>query len=70
MGSSLLAQTLYRIRVPAPGGSQPLQAWIYQTVFAPAGPPEVGSLLYALAWVAGWYLVLWVLYRRGIVWKV
>lgn len=66
VGSSLLAQTLARISV----GEGSLQAWIFQAVFAPLGPPEVASLLYALVWIGGWYLVLLALFRRGIVWKV
>ncbi|WP_412069700.1 acyltransferase family protein [Rubrivirga sp. IMCC43871] len=70
VGSSLLAQTLVRIRVAGSGGPQSLQSWIYQTVFAPVGPAEVSSLLYALVWVGGWYLVLRALHERGIVWKV
>ncbi|MEO0558169.1 MAG: DUF5009 domain-containing protein [Bacteroidota bacterium] len=70
VGSSLLAQTLIRIRVPHSGGTTSLQSWIYQTVFAPLGPPELTSLLYALVWIGGWFLLLWVLYKRNIIWKV
>ncbi len=70
VGSSLLAQTLGRIHVAGPDGPTSLQSWIYQTVFAPVGPPELSSLLYALVWVGGWFLVLRALYVRGIIWKV
>jgi len=70
VGSSLLAQTLIRIRVPRAGETTSLQSWIYQTVFAPIGPPEFSSLLYALVWIGGWFLVLWALYKRNIIWKV
>ena len=70
VGSSLLAQTLIRIRVPRAGEMTSLQSWIYQTMFAPLGPPEATSLLYALVWIGGWFLVLWVLYKRNIIWKV
>ena len=66
VGSSVLAQTFARIQV----GSGSLQSWIHRTVFAPLGPPELGSLLFALAWVAGWFLILRVLYNRNIIWKV
>lgn len=66
VGSSLLAQTLVRIRV----GETSLQAWLFQTVFAPLGPPRFASLLYALVWIGGWYLVLRALHKRGMVWKV
>ena len=67
VGSSLLAQTLVRIRVR---DDVALQSWLFQTLFAPLGPPRFASLLYALVWIGGWYLVLRALYRRGIVWKV
>jgi predicted acyltransferase len=67
VASGLLARTLTLIHVP---GGRTLQAWIFETLFAPVGPPEVASLLYALTWVGAWYLVLLALYRRGIVWKV
>ena len=70
VGSSLLAQTLARIQVAGPDGPRSLQSWIYGTVFAPLGPPEVASLLYALVWIGGWYLVLRALHQRNIIWKV
>ncbi len=66
VGSSLLAQTLARIHV----GETSLQAWLFETVFAPLGPPRFASLLFALVWIGGWYLVLRALYTRGIIWKV
>ena len=70
VGSSLLAQTLGRIQVVGTDGPRSLQSWIYGTVFAPLGPPEVASLLYALVWIGGWYLVLRALHQRNIIWKV
>lgn len=70
VGSSLLAQTLIRIRVSRAGEPTSLQSWIYQTLFAPLGPPEATSFLYALVWIGGWFLVLWALYKRNLIWKV
>ena len=32
--------------------------------------PYVASLLHALVWVAGWFVVCWLCWRRGFVWKV
>ena len=71
VGSAVVARTLYTVRLDGPG-TEPvvLQAWIFQTVFAPLAPPPLASLLYALVWVSLWFLVLWALWRRGIVWKV
>ncbi|MEM1126848.1 MAG: heparan-alpha-glucosaminide N-acetyltransferase domain-containing protein [Bacteroidota bacterium] len=69
--SGLLARTLYLIKVPtADGGTTSLQAWFYQTVLAPLGPPRFTSLLYALLWIGAWYVVLAWMRRRNLVLKV
>jgi predicted acyltransferase len=47
-----------------------LQAWLFDHLFASWAAPKPASLLFALCWIGGWYLVLRALYRRGIVWKV
>jgi len=71
VGSGILAKTLGLIRVPLPGGgSTSLAGAIYGTVFAPLGPPAFTSLLHALVWVAGWWVVLAWMYRRGWVWRI
>lgn len=69
--SGIVAKTLGAIKVAGADGSPTsLQSWIYQTVFAPLGPPEFSSLLYALTWITLWFLVLHVMYKRGVVIKV
>ena len=68
--SGIVAKTLGAIHVAGDGGPVSLQSAIYQTVFAPLGPPQFSSLLYALTWIAAWYGVLHVLYRRGVMIKV
>lgn len=71
VGSAVVARTLYLIQVPGPDGAPiALQAWIFRTVFLPLASPVNASLLYALVWVGLWFGVLWLLWRRGIVWKV
>lgn len=65
VGSGVLARTLGSVKV----GDVSLQAQIYRTVFEPALPPAMASLAYAVAWVCGWYLVLWWMDRRGWVLK-
>ena len=47
-----------------------LKEWVFQAAFASWAAPKVASLLFAVAWITGWYAVLAPLYRRGIVWKV
>lgn len=69
--SGLLAKSLVSIRVTGEGGAPvSLQAYLYHQLFAGIGPPEFSSLLYALVWVVGWYLVLLGMYRKGIFIKV
>ena len=70
VASGVLAETLGVVRVPAGEGTTSLQGWIFTNLFAPLGPAETASLLYALVWVGGWYVVLRWMYGRGIVWKV
>ena len=66
MGSGALARTLIYLKVD--GAS--LQSILYGSLFASWLPPFVASLAYAVAWVAGWFVVLWWMYRRGWVLKV
>ncbi len=69
--SGIVAKTLGAIRVPqADGTVVSLQSFLYQNVFAPLGPPQFTSLLYALTWITLWYAVLHVMYRRDVVIKV
>lgn len=69
--SGLLAKTLGLIQVgDGAGGTTSLQGWIFTTLFLPLASPTNASLLYALTWIGAWFLVLLVMYRRGIVVKV
>lgn len=69
--SGLLAKSLILIKVSdGAGGTTSLQSFIFESVFLPLAAPINASLLYALAWVTGWFLVLYVMYRRGIIVKV
>ncbi len=67
VGSALLARTLNLIKVAPDGGKAiSLQRHIFLEYFAPLGSPEFASLMYALAWVAGWFVVPAVLYRKRV----
>jgi predicted acyltransferase len=48
----------------------PLQAAVYRSLFGSWPSPEAGSLAFALVIVLFWYVVLEVLYRRGIVVRI
>ncbi len=66
VGSGLMARLLGLIKVDGVS----LQALSYRTLFKPYFEPHLASLLWALMFVAVWYLILRVLHRRGIVLKV
>ena len=71
VGSGLLARLIYSvIRVEMDGRQVPLQAAIYETVYAPWLAPRDASLLFAISFVLLWYVVLRALHRRRIYLKV
>jgi predicted acyltransferase len=70
--SGILARLSLAIKIAGPGG-EPIQlkTWIYTHWFLPlAASPYNASLLFALANVAVLYVVLLVMYRRGVFLKV
>ena len=71
VGSAVLARTLGRL-VHVDPGPPPVSAlrWFHSHAFVSWLEPHWASLAFALTWVLGWYAVLAVLYRRGIVWRV
>jgi predicted acyltransferase len=62
VGSGALARTLALVTI----GGLPVKQLIYQAAFSSWLPPHLASLAYALAWVAGWFVVLAWMYRRQI----
>jgi predicted acyltransferase len=62
VGSGALARTLALVTI----GGLPLKQQIYNALLASWLPPHLASLAYALAWVAGWFLVLAWMDRRKI----
>jgi predicted acyltransferase len=69
--STLGAIALIAIKVAGPEG-KPRSLWtaIYRTVFDRFDDPRLGSLLFALAYVAAWTLVFGALYRRRVFFKI
>lgn len=66
-GSTLMAKIAFLIRWPAAGGvTVTLQAWLYRHLFASWLPDFVASLAWALLFVAFWWGVTAILYRRRI----
>jgi predicted acyltransferase len=71
VGAEALARLLYTVlRVSHRGETVPLQVAIYRSVFGSWPSPEAASLGFALLIVLFWYLVLELLYRRGIVIRI
>lgn len=62
VGSGALARTLALVEI----GGRPVKQVLYGALLASWLPPHLASLAYALAWVAGWFLVLAWMYRRKI----
>jgi predicted acyltransferase len=71
VGSAVMARLIYSIiKVNYHGERVSLQSAIYQSAFASWLSPLNASLAFALAFVAFWFGILTVLYRRNIVFKV
>jgi predicted acyltransferase len=66
VGSGVLARTVAKVDV----NGVSLKQLIHGHLFASWLPPYMASLAYALAWICGWFLVLYWMYRRRIVIKV
>jgi predicted acyltransferase len=71
VGSGIMARLIYSIlKVELDGRQVSLQAAIYQTAFASWLAPLNASLMFAVSFVTFWYGVLYVLHRKGIVFRV
>jgi predicted acyltransferase len=71
VGSGLVARMIYSILKVNYGGQRiALQSALYQSLFASWLSPVNASLAFALTFVLFWYVVLALLYRRNIVFKV
>lgn len=71
VGSGMMARLIYTLwKVDFHGARTPVQSVVYQTVFLPWLEPRDASLAFALSFVLFWYLILWALWRRKIIFKV
>ena len=71
VGSGMMARLIYTLwKVDFHGARAPVQSVVYQTVFLPWLEPRDASLAFALSFVLFWYLILWALWRRKIIFKV
>ena len=71
LGSGAMARTIYTLwKVEYDGTPTAVQTVAYRELFASWLAPRDASLAFALCFVLFWYLVLLVLQKRGIVYKV
>jgi predicted acyltransferase len=71
VGSGMMARMIYTVwKVDFHGVQTPVQAVVYETVFRPWLAPRNASLAFALCFVLFWYLILWALARKNIIFKV
>jgi predicted acyltransferase len=71
VGSGLMARIIASlVKLPYHGKPTSLQTISYDLLFAGWLPPELGSLLWGLAFVALWLVLADLLYRRNVVIKV
>ena len=66
VGSGMMARLLGIIKI----GEVSLQQTVYRALFKPYFMPQLASFLYALLFVAVWWGILALLYRRNIILKV
>lgn len=71
VGSGVMARLLTSVvKVGWHGRRVPLQKALYESMFASWLPPQAASLAWAVAFVGVWALLLWPMWKRGILWKV
>ncbi len=66
----MFAGVFARILIMIPVADSTLKKWLYQHLFQPVFGNYFGSFCFALAFLVVSYLVMYVLYRRQIFWKV
>jgi predicted acyltransferase len=71
VGSGMMARLIYSLwKVDVDGKPTSIQAVVYQNMFASWLEPRDASLAFALSFVAFWFVILWALWRKNIIFKV
>ena len=71
VGSGMMARLIYSLwKVDVNGKPTSIEAVVYQNVFASWLDPRNASLAFALSFVMFWFVVLWALWRKNIIFKV
>lgn len=70
VASGLMAKLLYMIQVPTATGSISLKGFIYEKILLHLAGPLNASLLFAILYIAFWYWIMHILYKRQIFIKI
>jgi predicted acyltransferase len=71
VGATMMGKLLDMIELAAPhDASVTLQERLYLAIFAPLAFPAMSSLLYSIAFLLVWLILMWLLYRRRIFIKI
>lgn len=72
LGSGIMARTTASLWTweTASGSRISAQEYVFQTVFASWMAPRPASLAYAVSFVLFWFVILWMAWKRGIIFKV
>ena len=71
VGSGMMARLVYSLwKVDFHGAPTSVQSVVYQTVFASWLEPRNASLAFALSFVLFWFVILWALWRKNIIFRV
>jgi len=63
--SGVVGRIMLAVKIPASRESSiNLQAWLFDTLFAPLASPMNASLLWAITYVVAFYLIAWGMYRK------
>lgn len=68
--SGLLPRIMSLIKVTTPSGEVDSKTWLYNSFYTPNLSPVNASLAWALTWVAFWFVILLIMYRKKIIIKV
>jgi predicted acyltransferase len=71
VGSAIVGRIIGSlVRFEVGGSEVSLKGWFFDAALLSIADPKVASLLFAVIWIAAWFLVLRALYNRGLIWKV
>jgi predicted acyltransferase len=65
-GSAIMVKTILLIKIPDAGKTVSPITWLYDHALSPLAGPYLGSLLYPIALILFWVLLIWPLYRHKI----